>query len=127
MQAINPQRQHLAQLNLSVFDNGNGDDLVIFSEAPDHNFFVTIRRIVDMVTGALMFPYTRLYFKFKSLWAKRALLVKDQLVLEQIEKSLKKPGGGLQKTGVDMMLAREQAAAEKPGRAPPIQELNHDR
>ena len=122
MQAINPQRQHLAQLNPSVFDNGNSDDPVIFPEAPDHDFFITIRRIVDMVTGALMFPYPRLYFKFKSLtagWAKRALLVKDQLVLEQIEKSLKKPGGGLQKkTGVDMMLAREQAAAEKQGRAP---------
>ena len=118
--AIGPQIEYTAQLDPSKVQDGHPDEPVTFSEAPINDFLVAVHRAPEVVekTVVAWTPRLSLWWWKKMSWYKKIFSQKDRIVREQVEKAVQNYRTGEVKSAVEHMLMREEAAAEKQGRAP---------
>jgi hypothetical protein len=114
------QIEHISRLGPAGLSTGGCAETVEFPEAPVDTYITAAHKGTDYVEKAVNSWISQLtmWWLTKTPHYKRIMDTKNRVIRQQIDLSLSNVRKGVVKTGVDYMIAREIALAEKQGRGP---------
>jgi hypothetical protein len=118
--AIGPQVELLSKMNASEVKSGILDEPVEYPLVPLVEFLKSVYaapEIVEKTINAIM-PKLQTWWWSKQSWYKKIFDEKERTMKEQVAISVENYRAGKIETGLEHMLMREEARAEKQGREP---------
>ncbi|KAI2616898.1 cytochrome P450 [Hypomontagnella submonticulosa] len=121
--AIGPQLELLSRMDPSEIPDASPDEPLTLPKAPVDDFLMSIYEAPEVVEKLINAPAPKvtLWWWKKQAWYKKIFDVKDRVMREQVAIAVENYRGGKVESGIEHMLMREEARAEKQGRLPNFQ------
>ncbi|KAF2799147.1 cytochrome P450 [Melanomma pulvis-pyrius CBS 109.77] len=121
--ATGPQVEILSHSDALPTQDGDLQEPADFPKAPIDDFLVSVYKapeVVEELINAIV-PKLKLWIWKKQSWYKKIFETKDRVIEQQIAIGIENYRAGRVETGIEHMLMREAARAEKLGREPDFQ------